>query len=1060
MVGTRMSDEKPMIVNTLVRELSEICRDRLLDEKWVIAPSLRAGNDWLLAVARTGQPVVNGHVKTIANLALNLAAEPLAQDRRELITARQGSLLIDRVIRKLRKPVQGYLWRITPSVRLAETVYRAIDAMRRAGLGAGDMNAECFEVPEKGRELKEILRDYLAALDRRRWIDRAGVLRIAIERLRTDPAALEKGVVVLIPESIDVTGLERQLLDAVPAQRRIDLHVDHFGQSADDESMAESDARLLRHVRSPSALSAPKGDGSARLFRAVGEINEIREVLRRCLKDGVPLDQVEVLCTDVNTYVPLIYETFARVAPESATLDEIPVTLEGGIPARKSRPGRALVAWLSWIREDFPQPVLVQMIQEGLLEIPGNDPKTTPFARLAAVLRRLEIGFGRERYQSVLEKHLRAAERRTTDPAMIRDEDGQSDPRQRHRAEDRLVALRLLHGLFERLFKLVPAGLDEPARVLELAHAFLIERTRQDSKLDDFARKRLSASISEMRQFLIAEEDTISIDVYAWLAALPGETKVNAVGPRAGCLHVANVLSGGHSGRPHTFIVGLDDSRFPGARLQDPILLDEERRGLSPELRTSASDLAKRVEHVAGLFARLRGTVTLSYSCFNLMDDREMFPSSIVLSAFRILSGQRDGDQAALNQWLGPAASFAPNQVEKALTESEWWLWRMSEKAEVVDPLNLVAARYPHLGRGYELARMRRADEFTVFDGWIPRPGPELDLTSSAGPTVSASRLETLGQCPLKYFFRYVLDLEPPEELAIDPSVWLDPLARGSLLHEVFEHFLKELIKRGAIPDALRDEPRLMAILDERISHYRNEIPPPSEAVFRREQARLRRTARIFLREESEYCRETGNRPLYLEVAVGLEGGESGSELDTEEPVPVKLPDGSSLRVRGRIDRVDRVAGPAPNVFAVWDYKTGGTWKYTQEPRPFWAGRVVQHALYLFVMNARLAAITKEFPGARVERFGYFFPSEKASGERIEFTAEELEGGKEVLTRLAKIAANGAFLATTQADKDCGFCDYRGICGDVEAVAAASARKLREPTNTILAPYAELRTND
>ena len=976
-----------------------------------------------------------------------------------LITARQGALLIDRVIRKLRKPGKGYLWRITPSVRLAESVYRAIDALRRAGLGAGDLNADYFEVPEKGRELREILRDYLAALDRRRWIDRAGVLHMAIERLRTDSDALDAGVLVLIPESIDVTGLERQLLDALPADRRIDLHVDHLGQSPDDESVALTDARLLRLVRSPSESTLPKGDGSALLFRAVGEINEVREVLRRCLEKKIPLDQVEVLCTDVNTYVPLIYETFARLARASEPLDLIPVTFEGGIPARKSRPGRALVAWLSWIREDFPQPLLVQMIQEGLLEIPGFDPKTDSFARLAAVLRRLEIGFGRERYQAVLEKHVRAAEARVADPEMIRDEDGQPDPGQGRRAEERLAALRLLRGVIEPLLKLAPAAGDEPAKVLELAHVFLNQRTRQESKLDDFARKRLSASVTEMRQFLIAEADTGSIDVLAWLAALPGETNVSALGPRAGCLHVANVLSGGHSGRPHTFIVGLDDSRFPGSRLQDPILLDEERRGLSKELRTSASDLARRIELTARLFARLRGTVTLSYSCFNLMDDREMFPSSIVLSAFRILSGRRDGDQAALNHWLGPAASFAPSAIEKALTESEWWLWRMSENAEVDDPSGLVAARYPHLGRGYELARMRRSGEFTVFDGRLPDPGPELDLTSSAGPTVSASRLETLGQCPLKYFFRYVLDLEPPEELAIDPSVWLDPLARGSLLHEVFELFLKELIKGQAIPDAVRDEPRLMAILDDCIGRYRNEIPPPSEPVFRREQARLRRTARIFLREESEYCRETGNRPLYLEVAIGLKASASGTKLDTEDPVAVKLPDGSFLRVRGRIDRVDQLAGPEPNLFAIWDYKSGGTWKYTQEPRPFWAGRVVQHALYLFVMNARLATMAKEYPGASVERFGYFFPSEKASGERIEFTAEQLEEGKNVLARLSRIAAAGAFLATTTADKDCGYCDYRGICGDVDAVAAASVRKLEEPRDAILAPYAELRTN-
>ena len=95
-----MSGETHAIANRLIRELSDTCRDRLLDEKWVIAPSRRAGNDWLLAVARTGQPVINGHVKTIENLALHLAAQPIAQEKRELITARQGAIVIDRVIRK------------------------------------------------------------------------------------------------------------------------------------------------------------------------------------------------------------------------------------------------------------------------------------------------------------------------------------------------------------------------------------------------------------------------------------------------------------------------------------------------------------------------------------------------------------------------------------------------------------------------------------------------------------------------------------------------------------------------------------------------------------------------------------------------------------------------------------------------------------------------------------------------------------------------------------------------------------------------------------------------
>ena len=152
------------------------------------------------------------------------------------------------------------------------------------------------------------------------------------------------------------------------------------------------------------------------------------------------------------------------------------------------------------------------------------------------------------------------------------------------------------------------------------------------------------------------------------------------------------------------------------------------------------------------LLARLRGTVTLSYSCHNLVDDRELFPSSIVLSAFRILSGKREGDHAALNRWLAPAESFAPDVAEKALTESEWWLWRTTGPEDVIEPAAVIGARYPHLGRGYFLAGERSSDRFTVFDGWIPDPGPELDLTAAVGTAGVGQQARNARRLPAQIF--------------------------------------------------------------------------------------------------------------------------------------------------------------------------------------------------------------------------------------------------------------------------------------------------------------------
>jgi ATP-dependent helicase/nuclease subunit B len=1052
----RWNRERPTIVNTLVRELSKVCHDHLLDEKWVLAPSLRAGHEWLVAVARANQPVVNGHVKTVAKIALDLAAPVVAEKKLELISRAQATLLVEEVLRRLRKQ-DGYLWRLPPSARLAETVFKAVDAIRRAGLSSEDLHVDRFEVADKGHELKEIYSAYVKALEDGKWIDRAGALQLAVARLKSAEAALPRSVLILVPDDIDLSGLERQLLAAVPRQQVLKLPVDQPGSAPEASGAPLTDIRLLSWLHNPADAPLELKDGSPRIFRAVGEVNEVRGVLRRCLDERIPLDQVELLCTDKATYLPLIYESFPRLAADDAKDDDIPVTFQEGLPARRFRPGRALVAWLAWVRDDFPQNALVQMIGGGLLNVTTDDGQTTSFARLANVLRSIRIGLGRERYLETLDEHAKALNARIADPESMRDEDGQVDTARRSRLEERLKDVRVLRGFVESLLALSPRADDRPKTILGHARGFIENHTRQAGRLDAYASRALIKKIKDVQQVFESAEVKSILDVRAWLSELPAETWVGGEGPRDGRLHVADVLAGGHSGRPHTFIIGFDDGRFPGSGTQDPMLLDEERKRLSPELVTASRQLAKRLDLFVRLLARLRGKVTLSYSCHNLVDDREMFPSSIVLSAFRILSGNREGDHAALNRWLAPAESFAPDVAEKALTESEWWLWRATGPEDIVEPAAVIGARYPHLGRGYFLAAERGSDRFTAFDGWIPDPGKELDLTAASGPPVSASRLETLGDCPLRYFFRYVLEIKPPDELVIDPDVWLDPLARGSLLHEVFERFFKNLVKRGVVPDAKRDEAPLLEILQSRIDHYLTEIPPPSEAVFRREVSQLRRTVRIFLREEELYCRETGNRPIFMEVSIGMKSDGAPTVLDTNEPVEIKLPVGGSLRVRGRIDRIDQVAGTQPNLFAIWDYKTGGTWKFTQEPRPFWAGRVVQHALYTMVMANRLKALPGEFPGGRVERFGYFFPSEKGGGEKIEFTPKQLEAGGEVLSRLATIASKGAFLATNQADKDCNFCDYAGICGDVVSVAQASDRKLKSPSNTILTPYAELR---
>ena len=583
----------------VIADLSKVCKDRLLDEKWLLAPSLRAGHEWITAVARAGQPVVNAHVQTVMKLALSLAAPHLADEKRTLISRHQGTLIVEQVMRRLQKP-DGYLWKLPPSERLAATVFNALDAIRRAGLNSADLSPDHFEVAAKGLELIEISSAYLEALRDGGWIDRADALGLAIERLRTDTKALAESVLVLVPEDIDLTGLERQLLDAIPKRQVVRLSVDQAGAGLREEGESRSDLGVLRWLHAPALPPDPVKHDSAFMFRAVGEVNEVRGVLRRCLAQGIPLDHVELLCTDKATYLPLVYEVFPRQQRDDSNDDDIPVTFQEGLPARRFRPGRALFAWLAWMRDDYPQRALVHMIREGLLKLPEHEGDTPSFARLAGAFASMKIGFGRERYLKTLDEHVAASKLRSADPESLRDEDGLLDTRRRSPAE-RLNEFQILRELIDTLLKLSARAEQSGGGVLECAREILEKHVREAGRLDTYASHGLIKRIKELERAVDPGDEQSSIDFRAWLAALADDVWVGGEGPRPGRLHVADVLAGGHSGRPHTFIVGLDDGRFPGSGLQDPILLDDEAgTRLSPDLPRGASPsrLARQLDQV------------------------------------------------------------------------------------------------------------------------------------------------------------------------------------------------------------------------------------------------------------------------------------------------------------------------------------------------------------------------------------------------------------------------------------------------------------------------------
>jgi ATP-dependent helicase/nuclease subunit B len=1043
-------------MNRLIAELAVVCRQRVTEEKWLLAPSNRVGHQWLLALSRAGGFAVNVHVHTLTNLALALAGPAFAEADLELISPRHATLIIDQILTRLRPRALGFSENLASASGLARAVFTSIDALRQADIGAGALVPSHFEVGDKGKALAEVFAAYVEILAKKKLIDRSGLFRLAISRLADDPTVLTPETLLLVPQFLERTGLEKRLVEAIPASNRVLLAEDEPGSDPHPSAPAPNDAGRLRWLSDSRNAPAPLRDGTAQVFRAVGSGNEVREVLRRCLLAGWALDEVEVLYSDKVPYLSLCYEMFAKLPDDDDDPEQLPVTFADGIPASYSRPGRALTAWVKWVRGNYSQASLVSMVREGLLEIPELKASGHGFSSLAKLLRPIPIGLGRERYLKVLDRVIAARVSRLKKSNVDSGPDGEAAPEMHHG----LNRLAIIRGVIARLIAITPLESASPRDVLRAGEAFLQNLARHATKGDEYARKRLLEKVQSLSAWLQDDDGETGLDAWDWLAALPAETNVAGSAPREGCLHVASIYSGGHSGRAHTFIIGLDEARHPGAGLPDPILLDRERARISGMLPLAGRKIEDRRQQFARLLARLRGTVTLSYSCHDLAADCELLPSSSLMEAFRLVAGKPEADLMELQRHLPAAASFAPENPTKVLDGSEWWLWRLTGPEIVENSERLVAEHFPHLGRGFEAACSRSSDLFTFYDGWLAARDAELDPTSPAGPVMSAARLEKLGACPLAYFFMYVLDLKEPQELTLEPGQWLTPILRGSLMHRVFEQFLRPWLNKGPDPAHSKEDawPVLKEILNDAIMQMREDVPPPSESAFEAEVRQLEAMARIFLHEEFTLA-SRGWRPRFLEVSLGMPAEGHGSDLDTADPVSVVLASGPSFRARGRIDRIDERDDPRGPALFLWDYKTGGSWKYGRH-KPFWQGRIAQPYLYHEMARARLAAMVSPSCGADVRGFGFFFPSTKTHGERLEYSQEALADGLHLLDLQLKLAASGAYIATIDHKNDCTYCPFRAICGDVENVAAASVRKMQNTDNSALDIFRLLRPND
>ncbi len=258
--------------------------------------------------------------------------------------------------------------------------------------------------------------------------------------------------------------------------------------------------------------------------------------------------------------------------------------------------------------------------------------------------------------------------------------------------------------------------------------------------------------------------------------------------------------------------------------------------------------------------------------------------------------------------------------------------------------------------------------------------------------TLTASRLDQLGNCPLSFFLNYGLKARPRKAAAFDAAEF------GTFLHYILEKTVGEL-ENKALP--LRDD-ESRDLVDRYMEPYLETRMQDAGGLTPRQRylyTRNGQEAQALLTEVSQELAVSEFRPCAFELRFG-QGGDM---------VEVRGKSGTG-RLDGMVDRADLWRGPAGDYLRIIDYKSGSKkFDYTD----LYGGVGMQMLLYLFALERTgIPGVTARPIPAGV----LYFPAKRA----ITSVEEPPQPGEPVKQRSTKrsglVLADEAVLAAMEAD--------------------------------------------
>jgi len=1049
------------------------------EEIAIVAASRGAADDFVRTIARERGATFGLTRFSLTELAARAAALHLGAARTPATKASADAMAARAVFDSRSAGELHYFAPVAATPGFPRAVARTIHELRLAGIDRRRVAA----TGPAGTDLDRLLERVEAQLALAAVDDRAALFLTAAEACRAKLVRWVHCPTVLLDVPLD-SRVEREFVAALTEVSPLALATiadgDEFAAAAyasiggivntipDDAGSTTDLAHLRRYVFTPERPSPRGRAGDVALFSAPGEGREAVEIIRRVLDEasrGVPFDQMAVLLRAPQQYLGLLEQASAR--------GEVPLYLDRGT-RRPDPSGRAFLALLSCAAEglsarrfdeylslgqvpamsDGPaRSLTVQPRDEAVAGVlafddaapDGDDPPDEPpppdsedDAIVAGTLRApwkweelivesaVVGGRTREEGKARWRRRLdglaadfafRIKELATEEPESPRLGRFQRDVR--NLAHLRRFALPLVDELagwpdeavwndwLDRLAVLAPRALKRPARVLDVI-----------------------ADLRPMGDVWPVFLDEVRDVLHDRLVALEWDPPAR----RYGRLFVGTP----HQARGRTFrivfVPGLAERLVPQRPREDPLLLDDRRRAVDPEL--ACQDQRSVAERLLLKIAIGAATerVYFSYPRIDIAESRPRVPSFYALAVVRAISGHVPDHRALASEAAEEAGASlawpAPKNPRRAIDDLEHDLATLKPLLDSRDPVRVKGHAHYMLGLNDALRRSvisrwsRGRTAWSPSDGLVrssPPVAPVLAANRLGARPYSLSALQRFAACPYQFLLATIYRLEPWDEP--EPLMRMDPLTRGSLFHKVQAEFYRAMQDARSLPIVPAQVPAatktLDAVLDRVAAEYAEVLAPAIDRVWHDEIDELRRDLGIWLQKIADVPEW---RPTYFEFSFGL---------DDEGRDPRSLPD--PIRVDGRFvlrGSVDLIEEHAElGMLRITDHKTG---KNRSNPDLIvGGGSTLQPVLYSVAIEQGL--------GRRVAAGRLFYCTTAGGFTEHPVKIDDYSRGQglEVLSIIDRAIGEG-FLAPAPEQRAgsrpaCTWCDFQAVCGPREA---------------------------